>query len=131
MVTPFELQLYADSNRAFLLQWLRRLPMHRILLILALAISIASPAQGTAQDALRSDHVLYFAVGWRVNEPSPQNVLQLGTVFRCAVDWCMEYEEFPGKDNLPRAPLPYRHEMAAPYGNGRCTNEHQIGRAHV
>lgn len=98
--------------------------MQRILPILALAFSIASPALGIAQDTLRSDGVLYFAVGWRVNEPLPQNVLQLGAIFRCGDAWCMEYEEFTGKDNLPRAPLPYRHEMAAPYGNGRCTNEH-------
>ncbi|MGH7183772.1 MAG: hypothetical protein ACREJN_17600 [Nitrospiraceae bacterium] len=98
--------------------------MQRILLILALALGIASPAQGIAQDTLRSDHVLYFAVGWRVNEPSPQNVLQLGTIFRCGVVWCMEYEEFPGRDNLSRSPLPHRHEMEAPYGDGQCTNEH-------
>ena len=98
--------------------------MQRISFILALAVSIALPTQGTAQDALRTDHVLYFAAGWRVNEPLPQNVLQLGTVFRCGVDWCIEYEEFLGKDNLSRAPLPYRHEMAAPYGAHRCTDEH-------
>ena len=97
--------------------------MQRILPILALAFSIASPALGIAQDTLRSDGVLYFAVGWRVNEPLPQNVLQLGAIFRCGDAWCMEYEEFTGKDNLPRAPLPYRHEMEAPYGKGRCTNE--------
>ena len=36
----------------------------------------------------------------------------------------MEYEEFPGKDNLPRTPLPYRHEMAASYGNHLCADEH-------
>jgi hypothetical protein len=35
----------------------------------------------------------------------------------------MEYEEFPAKDNLPRSPLPYRHEMDAPYGKDRCINE--------
>ncbi|MBI5315648.1 MAG: hypothetical protein HZB34_06735 [Nitrospirae bacterium] len=35
----------------------------------------------------------------------------------------MEYEEFLGKDNLPRAPLTFRHEMDAPYGAHRCTNE--------
>lgn len=98
--------------------------MQRILLILVLAVSVASPAQGMAQDALRSDHALYFAVGWRVNGPLPQNVLQLGAIFRCGDAWCMEYEEFFGKDNLPRSPLPYRHEMVAPYGNGHCTNEH-------
>lgn len=51
-------------------------------------------------------------------------MLQLGIVFRCGVDWCIEYEEFPGKDNLPRSPLPYRHEMVAPYGNHRCTDEY-------
>ena len=98
--------------------------MQRILLILVSTVGIASPGEGTAQDALKRDHVLNFAVGWRVNESSPQNVLQLGAVFRCGVDWCMEYEEFPGKDNLPRAPLSYRHEMDAPYGAHRCTNEH-------
>ena len=98
--------------------------MQRILLILSLAVSIASPGQGTAQDVLGTDHVFYFAAGWRVNEPLPQNVLQLGTVFRCGVAWCVEYEEYPGKDNLPRTPLSYRHEMAAPYGNHRCTDEH-------
>jgi hypothetical protein len=97
--------------------------MQRILLILVIAVSIALPAEGAAQDVLNADHVLYFTVGWRVNEPSRQNVLQLGTVFRCGVDWCMEHEEFAGKDNLPRAPLPYRHEMVAPYGNHRCTDE--------
>jgi hypothetical protein len=98
--------------------------MQIISLILALAATIALPAQGTAQDWLRTDHVLYFAAGWRVNEPSLQNVLQLGIAFRCGTTWCIEYEEFPGKDNLPRTPLPYRHEMAAPYGNHRCTDEH-------
>jgi hypothetical protein len=98
--------------------------MQRVLPMLALVFSIALPAQGIAQDALRSDHVLYFAVGWRVNEPSAQNVLQLGTVFRCGDAWCLEYEEFPGKDNFSRTPLPYRHEMEAPYGKGRCINEH-------
>ena len=98
--------------------------MQRVLLMLALAVCVASPAQGIGQDTLRNDHVLYFAVGWRVNEPLPQNLLQLGTLFRCGVAWCMEYEEFPGKDNLPRSPLPYRHEMDAPYGKDRCTNEH-------
>jgi hypothetical protein len=36
----------------------------------------------------------------------------------------MEYEEFSGKDNLPRSPLPYNHEMAAPYGTHRCADEH-------
>src|SRR5262245_57010967 len=95
-----------------------------ILALLVLAVSIASPGQGTAEDALRTDRVLYFSVGWRVNEPLPQNVLQLGIVFRCGVAWCFEYEEFPGKDNLPRAPLPYRHEMVAPYGKNRCTDEY-------
>jgi hypothetical protein len=54
----------------------------------------------------------------------PQNVLQLGIVFRCGVAWCIEYEEFPVKNNLPRIPLPYRHEMAAPYGTHHCTDEH-------
>ena len=98
--------------------------MQRIFLALALAVSIALPAQGTAQDALRPDHALYFAAGWRVNEPSPQNMLQLGIVFRCGDAWCMEYEEFSGEDNLPRSPLPYSHEMAAPYGNHHCTDEH-------
>lgn len=98
--------------------------MQRILFIIALAFSIASPAQGTAQNAFRPDHALYFAAGWRENEPSPQNMLQLGIVFRCGAAWCMEYEEFSGRDNLPRAPLPYRHEMAAPYGNHHCTDEH-------
>jgi len=97
--------------------------MQRIVLTLILAGSIASPAQGMAQDALQADHVLYFSAGWRVSQPAPQNVLQLGAVFRCGVDWCMEYEEFYGKDNLPRSPLSYRHEMDAPYGTGRCTNE--------
>jgi hypothetical protein len=36
----------------------------------------------------------------------------------------MEYEEFTGKDNFSRTPLPYRHEMDAPYGKDRCLNEH-------
>jgi len=98
--------------------------MRKLSLMLAFAVSITLPAQGVAQDALRNDHVLYFSVGWRVSEPVTQNVLQLGALFRCGVDWCMEYEEFYGKDNLPRSPLPYRHEMGAPYGTGRCTNEH-------
>ena len=97
--------------------------MQRIMLMLALTVGIAAPAEGIAQDALKSDHVLNFAVGWRANEPSPPNVLQLGTVSRCGTAWCMEFEEFPGKDNLPRTPLSYRHEMDAPYGKGRCTNE--------
>jgi hypothetical protein len=100
------------------------LPMQRILFALALAVSIVLPTEGPAQDAFRPNHALYFAAGWRVNEPSPQNMLQLGVVFRCGAAWCMEYEEFSGKDNLPRSPLPYRHEMAAPYGNHRCTDEH-------
>jgi hypothetical protein len=108
----------------FLIHRMRMLLMQRIALVLALAISIVLPAEGLAQDALRSDHALYFAAGWRVNEPSPQNMLQLGIVFRCGAAWCMEYEEFSGRDNLPRSPLPYRHEMAAPYGNHRCTDEH-------
>ena len=103
---------------------MRMVPIQRISLILALTVSIASPEQGTAQDVLKPDHVLYFSAGWRVNEPSPQNVLRLGTVFRCGVAWCIQYEEFAGKDNLPRTPLPYRHEMAAPYGSHRCTDEH-------
>lgn len=98
--------------------------MQRISLVLALTVSIASPARGTVQDVFKPDHVLYFAAGWRVNEPSPQNVLQLGSVFRCGVTWCIEYEEFHGKGNLPRTPLSYRHEMAAPYGNHHCTDEH-------
>jgi len=122
--TQYEQHLYVDSKGAFPIRWLRMLSIQNISLILALAVSIASPAQGTAQDVLRIDQVLYYAVGWRVNEPSPQNVLQLGVVFRCGVAWCIEYEEFPGKDNLPRTPLPYRHEMAAPYGNHHCTDEH-------
>jgi hypothetical protein len=97
--------------------------MRKISLMLALVVSVVSPAQGAVQDTLRADHVIYFSAGWRVNEPSPQNVLQLGTVFHCGAAWCMEYEEFHGKDNLPRAPLSYRHEMDAPYGTGRCTNQ--------
>jgi hypothetical protein len=51
-------------------------------------------------------------------------MLQLGIGFRCGVAWCIEYEEFSVKDNLPRAPLAYRHEMAAPYGTHRCTDEY-------
>lgn len=98
--------------------------MQRIALVLALAVSIVLPAEGPAQDALRPDQTLYFAAGWRMNEPSPQNMLQLGIVFRCGAAWCIEYEEFPGKDNLPRMPLPYSHEMVAPYGNHRCTDEY-------
>jgi len=98
--------------------------MQRIILALALAVSISLPTQGTADDALRPDHALYFSAGWRVNEPSPQNMLQLGIVFRCGAAWCIEYEEFPGKDNLPRTPLPYSHEMVAPYGKHRCTDEY-------
>jgi hypothetical protein len=98
--------------------------MQRILLAVALAVSIALPAQGAAQDAFQPDHALYFAAGWRVKEPSPQNMLQLGLVFRCGVTWCIEYEEFHGKDNLPRTPLPYIHQMVAPYGTHRCTDEH-------
>ncbi len=104
-------------------QWLTVLPLQGALLLFLVAGFIL-PSQGGAQEMLRGDQVIYFSAGWRVNEPSPQNVLQLGTVFRCGVDWCMEYEEFPGKDNLPRTPLPYRHEMNAPYGNHRCINGH-------
>jgi hypothetical protein len=100
------------------------LPKQRIFLALALAVSIALPAQGTAQDWLRTDHVIYFSTGWRVNEPSLQNVLQLGIVFRCGAAWCIEYEEFPGKDNLPLTTVPYRHEMVAPYGDHRCTDKY-------
>ncbi|NOS82111.1 MAG: hypothetical protein HOP32_11085 [Nitrospira sp.] len=107
---------------AFLIRRLRMLPLQIIFLVLA--ISIALPAQGTAQDAISPDRALHFSAGWRVNESSPQNLLQLGIVFRCAAAWCVTYDEFPGKDNLPRTPLAYRHEMAAPYGNHRCTDEY-------
>jgi hypothetical protein len=109
---------------AFLIHRMRMLLMQRIALVLALAISIVLPAEGLAQDALRSDHALYFAAGWRVNEPSPQNMLHLGIVFQCGASWCIEYEEFHGKDNLPRTPVPYSHEMVAPYGNHRCTDKY-------
>lgn len=123
--TPLsKLHLYTESNRAFSIHRMRTLLMQRILLVLALAVSVVLPAEGAAQDALRADHALYFSAGWRVNESSPQNMLQLGIVFRCGAVWCMEYEEFSGRDNLPRSPLPYRHEMVAPYGNHRCTDEH-------
>jgi hypothetical protein len=98
--------------------------MQRIFLALGLAVSISLPTQGAAVDALSPNHVLYFSAGWRANELSPQNMLQLGILFRCGAAWCMEYEEFPGRDNLPRTPLPFRHEMAAPYGTHRCTDEH-------
>ncbi len=98
--------------------------MQRIFLMLALAVSISLPAGGTAQDVLSPDRALYFSAGWRVSEPLPLNMLQLGIVFRCGAAWCMEYEEYSGKDNLPRSPLPYSHEMIAPYGNHRCTDEH-------
>jgi len=112
------------GNGAFPPHQMRMLPIQRISLILALAVSIASLDQGTAQNVLRPDRVLYFSAGWRVNGPLSQNVLQLGTIFRCGVAWCVQYEEFAGKDNLPRVPLPYKHEMAAPYGAHRCTDEH-------
>ena len=100
------------------------LPKQRIFYALVLAISIALPAQGTAQDAISPNRALHFSAGWRVNEPSPQNLLQLGVVFRCGAAWCVTYDEFHGKDNLPRTALPYRHEMVAPYGNHRCTDEY-------
>jgi hypothetical protein len=97
--------------------------MRKILLMLAFAVSVTSPTQGVAQDALRTNRALYFSAGWRVGKPVSQNVLHLAALFRCGVDWCMEYEEFYGKDNLPRSPLSYRHEMNAPYGKNGCNNE--------
>lgn len=84
---------------------------------------VSIPAQGVAA-VFSSDHVLYFATGWRVGEPSAQNRLQLGVVYRCDPAWCLEYEEFSGKDNLPRSPLSYSHNMTAPYGKHGCTDEH-------
>jgi hypothetical protein len=122
MNSPTSLLIFGNAD--FPIHRLRMLPMQRIILALALAVSIALPAQGTAQDALIPDRALYFSAGWRVNEPSPQNMLQLGIVFRCGAVWCIEYEEFPGKDNLPRTPVPYRHWMVAPYGDHRCTDEY-------
>jgi hypothetical protein len=98
--------------------------MQGILLILALAFIIPSPAKGTVENAIGTEHVLHFSAGWRTNESSPQNVLQLGIVFPCGIGWCVEYEEFPGKANLPRTRLPYRHAMVAPYGTHQCTDEH-------
>jgi hypothetical protein len=98
--------------------------MQSILLILALAFIIPSPAKGTVENAIGTEHVLHFSAGWRTNESSPQNVLQLGIVFPCGIGWCVEYEEFPGKANLPRTRLPYRHAMVAPYGTHQCTDEH-------
>lgn len=55
--------------------------MQRVVLTLILAGSFALPAQGMAQDAFRTDHVLYFSAGWRVSKPAPQNVLQLPTTW--------------------------------------------------
>lgn len=90
--------------------------------ILSVIIGIGSVTHGNIKDVLEPSYAIKYAVGWRINDPSPQNVLQLGIIFRCGADWCVEFEEFPGKDNLPRMPLPYRHEMVAPYGKHRCSD---------
>jgi hypothetical protein len=113
---------FANSGRENVpAQWLTLLPFQGIALLLFLAVGFILPSLSTAQEMLRPAQVIYFSVGWRVNQPSPQNVLQLGVLFRCSVGWCVEYEEFSGNDNLPRKPLAYRHEMAAPYGLHQCT----------
>lgn len=69
MNSPTSLLIF--GNAAFPIHRLRMLRMQKIFLALALAVSIALPAQGTAQDVLRPDHALYFSAGWRVNDASP------------------------------------------------------------
>lgn len=98
--------------------------MQKISFVLIIILGIVSSAHGAAQNYLEKDRVLYFAVGWRESDPSQQNVLQLGVVFQCGDALCMEYEEFPGGDNLLRQPLPEKHGMIAPYGNRLCANQY-------
>ena len=66
--------------------------------------------------------MIYFSTGWRVNEGVPQNVLQLGTLYRCQTGWCAEVEEFDGNRNIDRQTLPFRHHMRAPYRSSSCND---------
>lgn len=73
-------------------------------------------------NAAASDRVdaMYFAAGWRSSSSPAQNIVQLGVVFRCGKDWCLERETFEGAKNLGFTPLAAHHQMRAPRRSPSC-----------
>lgn len=102
----------ASSKRAGLLQGYGR---GLRLLLLALL-----PAGAVADEALAGNEVLHFAIGYRVAEPRSQNVMELGTLYRCQEGYCVDRQEFEGRLNLPLSELPYKHQLQAPYRSPKC-----------
>jgi len=81
-----------------------------------------APLRATA--ASDSTSLIYFSAGWRSIDSAPQNVVQLGAMYRCGSSWCADQEDFEGHRNLPREPVAARHEMQAPGGKKQgCIDE--------
>lgn len=88
-----------------------------ILIIGALGVSTFLGAQESGNS------VGIFSAGWRTVGPDPENVLQLGVVFKCQSGWCIEYDEYHGKPNIQRTRLPFRHEMQLTTQARGCVDE--------
>lgn len=88
--------------------------------ILALVALVVVPSR--MAQAREIGAALYFAAGWRAPVGIDENVVQLGVVFRCGEDWCLERETFSGSKNLGFTPLAVRHQMRAPLRSPACTD---------
>lgn len=66
--------------------------------------------------------VFTFATGYKVEAPTPRNVVELGVIKSCDGGWCMTVERFDSAKMLPRVPTKFMHEMHAPYGGTTCSN---------
>lgn len=67
---------------------------------------------------------LHFALGWKAEGEPKENVLQFGVVYACGEKkLCADVETFPGRLNLQRQRLTYRHEMRERTHAVGCTDE--------
>lgn len=80
----------------------------------------ALPARVHAAELFSGNEVLQYAVGYRVAAPRLQNVVELGTLYRCKTGYCVDRQVFEGRLNLPVSNLPYKHQLKAPYRSPKC-----------
>ena len=67
--------------------------------------------------------VFTFSAGYKIDAPTPKNIVELGVVTQCGKKtWCLDLVRYDSAKLLPRVPTRFMHEMHAPYGNGACTN---------
>jgi hypothetical protein len=89
----------------------------------ATVVSLAAGAvNGNAAEQSRLPEVLTFAVGYRIDSPTPRNIVEYGVVKACGNALCLTRQQFDSSKMLPLVPTKHHHHMQAPYGQGACTN---------